>query len=361
MRGIEYSGFLILLLVMMLVSQVAFATVPEFGTAAESRYTREFPVPKGKAVIYIYQLDGNSLSPVIKLNNYEIGRLVPGAFTVWTLPPGQLVLNVGGAKSAGYSIRAKAGRIYLFRVSVKETADGPEAELSLMSRSSRSSLASIQLLKNPRTVSQYAGSKVVIAAAPKTPSKASSNDAEPESERSSEYDVPVEPGGFGIMLKLGTMTLSEDTQFIVSADRSFDDSVSPYGIEAYYQYPSGLTLGGEVLSYSASFTTVGQTDQHDVDVFLITANVKQYFRSESNLQPYIGAGLGSASTEISGPNVAGDATGIAYQLLGGLEYRGDDVGFFGEIKYIDAAAESDNNETVDVSGIGIFAGFAFHF
>ena len=361
MKTTEYKYILILMLTMIFLSYGAFAATPEFGTAAQSKYAREFSVPKGKAVIYIYQLneDGRGVSPQIKLNNYIIGRLAPGSFTVWTLAPGQLLLQVDGVKSATYSIRSNAGRIYLFRLSVKETSAGPEAELSLMSRSSRSDLAAIRLLKNPRTLTELAVSKSASVS-----SKSSSKEAptDPESESQSDSDSSVTPGGIGLMLKTGVYTLSEDTQFIVGADRSFDESVStPLSVEVYYQYDSGLTLGGELLSFTANFTTVGMSDTHDVDVLMLMGNVKKYYRNWSSFQPYIGAGIGLVTTDISGPTVTGDASGLAYQAMGGFEYRINNVGFFGEVKFINAEAEDSTSEKIDVSGLGLFAGVVFHF
>ena len=368
MKTIGYAPFLILSLLMLLTSHVTYAAAPVFGTAAQSKYAREVSAPKGKAVIYIYRRndDGRGTSPTITLNNYVIGRLVPGSFTVWTLPPGQLALQVGGVKSAGYSIRSRAGKIYRFRLAVKQTAAGPEAKLKLMPSSARHDIAGTRLLKNPRALTALAINKPGRPTTPKATAKKSAKITvvEPEQEQTQQPapDVAVAPGGIGIMLKTGIMTLSEDTQFIVGANRSFDSSASsPLSIEAYYQFSSGLTAGGEIMSYTANFTTVGLSDEHDVDVLLIMGNVKQYFRNRSRLQPFIGAGIGSVTTSISGPTISGDTSGIAYQLLGGVEYRNSNLGFSGEVKYISADSKSDNNESVDVSGIGIFAGIAYHF
>ena len=122
---------------------------------------------------------------------------------------------------------------------------------------------------------------------------------------------------------------------------------------------TGFAVGGEILSYTAEFTTAG--NKHDVDVLSFLANAKKYFRTDSSLQPYIGAGLGVATTDISGPSISGNTSGLAYQLTAGLEYRSESIGVFGEIKTIGADTEDDSNENIDVSGTGFFAGVAFHF
>ena len=121
----------ILLLGMLLISYTVNAAVPIFGTTAESNHARKIVPPKGKTIVYIYQLrkDGSGVSPTIWLNNYEIGRLVPGSFTVWKLSPGRLNLRVGETETASISILSEVEKIYLFRLSVEQTATGPKAIL----------------------------------------------------------------------------------------------------------------------------------------------------------------------------------------------------------------------------------------
>ncbi len=115
------------------------------------------------------------------------------------------------------------------------------------------------------------------------------------------------------------------------------------------------------MSYSTEISTPGFSDKNDVDVFIIFANGKKYFRTDSRLQPFIGAGIGGASTDVSGPTIDGSTSGLAYQLMAGVEYRSKNFGVFAELKSISADTESDNNEKIDVSGTGFFAGIAFHF
>jgi len=363
-KVVEY----LLLLVMLLVSYTASAVLPVFGTTAESKYAQKFAPPKGKTVIYIYQRhgDGNGVSPMIWLNNYTIGRLVPGAFTVWKLSAGQLRIRIGGTEPAHLSMVSEAGKIYRFRLSVTQTAAGSRAQLTRMAESSRSDMATTQWIKNPLKVTSVAirAPARVPAATKPVPAKlvTESPVKKPEHDPSANPKVFIGPSDIGLMLKLGALTLSEDTQMILGANRRFDDSVSGlYAIEAYYQFGSGYTLGGEILSYTAGFTTVGFNDKHDVDVTILLVNGKKYFRTRSSLQPFIGAGIGVASTDISGPTINGNTSGVAYQLMAGVEYRSNNIGVFGEFKYVGADTEDDNNESVDVSGIGFFAGIAFHF
>ena len=350
----------VLVLATLLMSHVVVAAEPVFGTSAESKYLREIKPPKGKAVVYIYQRqgDGSGASPMLWLNNYQIGRLVPGSFTIWQLSPGQLKLRVEGADSAGFSLNSEAGKIYLFRVVMTRTATGPMPQLMRMPESYRADLAATQLIKNPREVTAAAALTPSKPAEPVTQAPAE----QPVTQASSQASAAITPGGVGLMLKLGSMTLAEDTQTLYTVDRSFDDSVSGlYAIEAYYEFNSGFAVGGELLSYSTEFTTTGMNDTHNVDVYVLVANAKQYFRPYTSLQPYIGAGVGIATTDVSGPTVTGNTSGVAYQLLAGIEYRSRSIGGFGEIKYLGADTESNDNQSIDVSGTALLAGIAFHF
>lgn len=342
----------ILLLVLMQVSYAASADAPVFATTTQSNYARKFVPPKGKAVVYIYQRrgDGKGVSPTIWLNKYKVGRLVPGAFTVLKLSPGRLKIRVNANKPAHLSIVAKAGKIYRFRLSVTQTAAGSRARLI---EYPRSDMASTRWIRNPRTVTSVAT---------RSPGATKRARAKPVRKSRRNRGQVVVPGDIGLMFKVGALTLSEDTQMITGANRRFDNSVSGlYAIEAYYQFDTGLTLGGEIMHYTTEFTTVGFNDRHDVDVIVLMANTKKYFHTSSRLQPFIGVGIGFASTNISGPAINGYTYGLAYQLMAGVEYRGTNMGVFGEVKYVGADTESKYDVNIDVSGIGIFAGIAFHF
>jgi len=351
---------------LLFLSQAAMSAEPVFGGSTENKYLREIPAPKGKAVVYVYQreTDGSGASPTIWLNNYEIGRLVPGSFTIWQLAPGKLTLRVDGAEAGSFSLISEAGKIYLFRVLVTQTAAGPKAQLMRMPDSYRNDLAAAQLLKNPRDVTSVAAQPI---AKPAESAAVAAQELEKTPMPSSK--TTISPGGMGLIFKLGTFTLSEENQTILSNTRNFDSSASsPYALEAYYQFDSGLALGGELISYTANFSTVGFNDKYDVDVLLLLANAKQYFRTQSSLQPYLGAGLGVAATDVNVTTVdagidpvSGNTSSIAYQILAGVEYRSSSVGVFGEVKYIGADTEDKAGEKIDVSGTGIFGGVAFHF
>ncbi len=355
--------FLLVLLSFVLI-QTAHAAQPVFAPLSQTDYARKLPPPAGKALIYIYQpQQGNTANtPDIVLNNYKIGRLVPGSFSVWQLAPGQLNIRLEEQAGSSISLVSQAGKVYLFRITVANATS--QARIESLPASFRNDLAATQLLKNPQAITQ-SKTNVQPSPPPKPVAKPKASTPAPSEPARATRTAPARPvpaDGFAILLKTGALTLSEETQSILAADRQFDDSASSlFAVEGYYQYPSGLALGGELISYQAEFTTVGSNDTHDVDVLIALANVKKYFRSMHRFQPYIGAGIGLAVTDISGPTIFGNTSGAAYQLTAGAEYRGASVGVFAEYRLLGADTEDDNGQGVDVSGSGIFAGVAFHF
>lgn len=349
----------ILLLVMMVASQYAAAGAPVFGSSKETKYARELVPQKGKAIVYIYQRqqDGTGASPTIWLNNYEIGRIVPGSFTVWQLAPGRLELRVGSAEPATLSLMSQAGKVYLFRLSVTQSAGEAKAQLENMPDSYRGDLAATQFIKNPREVTPA----VAQVPAPSTTPVTTAPVAKTTTPHRVRHEEALRAGGIGVLLKTGSLSLSKQTQTILLADRLFDKKATGlYGIEVYYQYDDGLAWGGELLGYKAHFITSGSTAPGDVAVHVVLANAKQYYRTETRLQPYLGVGMGAAVTDVSGA-ITGNSAGFAYQLVAGMEYRGVGMGAFLEAKYVGAKTKSGNAQTVDVTGSGLFAGIAFHF
>lgn len=352
----------IVLLLMLLGSHVVAAAIPVFATSAESKYARELRPPKGKALVYIYQRrgDGAAVSPTIWLNNYQIGRLVPGSFTVWQLAPGRLEVRIDGTDPATLTLRSEAGKVYLFRLSVSQSGAGAKEQLESLPESYRADLAATQLIKNPRQVT--AAVTPVLPAkpvAPAAPSVAAKPVSTPPVTSPPAATVALEPGGLSVMLKTGSMTLSQGSQTIIGVDSSFDtNATGTYALEVDYQNAAGLTVGGELMGYKSDFTRSGSTSS--VDVLTLFGTAKQYFNLEASLQPYLGAGLGAATTSVSGA-IGGNTSGFAYEVMGGVEYRSQRFGVVGEVKYIGAKTKSSNDQDIDVSGTAILAGIVYHF
>lgn len=361
MQGVKYVlGCLVVFLATM---QIVNAASPVYGSDAQTRYARQLHPPKGKALIYIYELkQSGGVSPRIWLNNYEIGRIVPGSFTVWQLAPGQLNLRVGGEEPARVSLISRAGQVYLFRLSVTRTPTGVRAEIESLPASYRHELAATRFIRNPREVSAEIRSTPKPEKQPARVVRATPPPAPRPKPRPRENFTPViQPGGMSLQIKLGSLSTAKQTQNILSADRQFDHSASGvYGIEFDYQTHAGISYGGELLGYKLAYTTVGATGSGDVSVQALMALAKQYYQIRNRLQPYLGIGLGLATTSVSGA-ITGNTTGFAYQALAGVDYRFATMDIFAEYKYIGVQTKSSNSQKIDASGSGIFLGAAFHF
>jgi len=89
-------------------------------------------------------------------------------------------------------------------------------------------------------------------------------------------------------------------------------------------------------------------------------NGKYYFRAADWFYPFVGAGVGYAGASYGG-NLTGKASGLAYQGLGGVEFRFEGVGLYAQFKYLAAAIDDGTGEKVKVGGSGVLAGVSILF
>jgi len=286
------------------------AAEPIYSSPEETRRIREAMPVQGRAAIYIYRRhdDAGGPSPVIWLNRYRVGRLLPDTFSALWVSAGRIEVRAEGVQTTRLPLTSEVGHIYLIRVSVIQTAQGPNARLTRVPPDARrSELAAIRLLKNPREIPATLPKAAPAVTPPPPPAPPAPT---PKPEPKAAPAKQISPGKVSLILKAGTLTLTDDIQTLFGIDRSFDDKASGvYAVEGLYQLPHAITIGGEVISYATEFTTSGLSAKHDVDVLEIFFNAKKYFRTDRRIQPFIGAGIGGARTDVSGPTISGDAAG----------------------------------------------------
>ncbi len=308
------------------------AAVP-YASGDEDRRAKQAVPPSGKALLYIYraQDDGPSQSPVLRLNDRVVGGLAKGTYLYWAIEPGQAVLRVGDGRAV--ALHAQSGRIYFVRLTVQ--ADGG-SELRQMSYGNGR-----QGVHHARLVRETAAPKPQVV---------------PTVARSS----------FNLILKGGSFSLGSASQNIDAANTSggtttfrtdFTQAGAAFGVEAEWYIESGWAFGGEVTVHAHDYTTlpVGVLGQGEMQVVTVLFNAKKYFRPGSVVQPFLGAGLGLASVNMSG-QLEGNTAGVAAQALGGLAFRWEHVGLYTELKY-QLATTAD----VDISGVAFMAGLGVHF
>ena len=170
----------------------------------------------------------------------------------------------------------------------------------------------------------------------------------------------VKPGSFKINTESQTLNLMSGTSTL-----QFDTSASSvFGIEGEWFVRPDISIGAEVVKFSNKYvdsSAVPPTSPNgSTDTLAFLVNAKRYFLPASDWQPYIGAGLGSAVVDFAGP-ITGSTSGIALQVMGGVQWRRDQFAVRAEYKYLKADTEDDSGQKVDMSGSGLFLGVGFYF
>jgi opacity protein-like surface antigen len=165
---------------------------------------------------------------------------------------------------------------------------------------------------------------------------------------------------FALIANAGTFKMADGNQVVGGLASTFDTtSKSVFGVEAEWRSKAGIAVGGEVFHYKNDLVSTGTIPNAQQEVLAIMANGKYYFRLANWFYPFVGAGVGLASTSYSG-GLTGTATGFAYQGLAGMEFRFNRIGLNVQYKYLDATT-GDSGKEVEVGGSGILAGVSIAF
>ncbi len=147
--------------------------------------------------------------------------------------------------------------------------------------------------------------------------------------------------------------------------RRFDTNASDViNIEYEFHRASGMSFGAEYLRFSNPYT-LGSTDYTAYSEFAI-ANIKQYFGHTERFSSFLGAGAGygTVDTREDGSSFdSSDLSGPIFQLKGGVMYRLSQLALYAEVRQVSAKIVSDigSRDNIDLSGRGVFGGFAFIF
>lgn len=173
--------------------------------------------------------------------------------------------------------------------------------------------------------------------------------------------APLARADWDLILKTGSYTLSDDSQRIENISLTLDDSASSvFGVEGQWYARPDVAIGGEYFQFSSDWTS-GIGTSGDIDASALMFNIKKYFNTEKAVQPYIGAGLGFAGIDFTGPGGSTTGSDIAFQAMAGVAVKGKKVGFYSELKWFSSEPEDDVGEEVDIGGTGLFAGVSLHF
>jgi opacity protein-like surface antigen len=169
------------------------------------------------------------------------------------------------------------------------------------------------------------------------------------------------PGSFKINTESQTLNLTSGTTSSTFALQFDSSSSSVFGVEGEWFVRPDISVGAELVKFSNNFMIASPAANETTDTIAFLVNAKRYFLPASDWQPYIGAGLGLATVDFSGPNIAGSTSGVALQAVGGVQWRRGQFALRAEYKYLKADTEDDFGQKVDMSGSGLFVGIGFYF
>ncbi|HJX18629.1 MAG TPA: hypothetical protein VJ437_10590 [Acidiferrobacterales bacterium] len=338
------------------------------ATPEQDRYAKQAVPPAGKALIYVYRLGDARprTSPVLWLNKRNSGQLEPRTYGMWAAGPGRLEVRAGRIDAAPLTITCQAGRIYFVQLAVN--ADESVSLRQVPYGTGRTEMRAARLVLDPALAARAAAAPKPVAptSAPAPAKKPKAAKAPPArkpvaKETRAAGDVPAEKGTSGVTLiaKVGSFRLASDTQSILGVSRNFSAANMAYGLEGEWRLENGFAFGLELFGHTQDYTT-GGVASGDMAVTNVFVNAKKYFRPGAIVQPYLGAGFGTASSSFSGA-ITGDAGGFALQGMTGVAFRWRHFGIYTELKYERAEVEDAAGEAVDVSGTGLFAGMSVQF
>jgi opacity protein-like surface antigen len=372
-----WIAFLFSCLLMIFGTTQALAAV-RLATPEQDRYAKQALPPAGKALIYVYRLADARLemAPTLWLNKRNSGQLEPQTYGMWAAGPGRLEVRAGRVDAAPLTITCEAGRVYFVQLAVN--ADGRVNLRQVPYGTGRTEMRAARLVLDPAIAARTAVAPKPAAPIPApapAPAKevAAVKEAPAAKQAKKPRDQPVGDdtsegkAGVTLIFKGGSFSLGSDVQSI-SADVSgvptpfqttFGGSATAFGLDAEWRTRNGWAFGGEAMVHSHKYTAVSlapaSSGTGDMQVVTVLANAKKYFRPQSIVQPYVGAGIGIAVVNMSG-QLEGTTIGYSIQAMGGVAFRWEHVGIYTEAKF-----QANKASDVDASGSGLFAGMSVQF
>lgn len=157
------------------------------------------------------------------------------------------------------------------------------------------------------------------------------------------------------IFKSGVMHYTHDEQAIDNASRTLDrTSDQAYGLAWEKRLPRDRAFGVELVRANTAWHGPG-TAQGRIKSRSVLFTAKRYLPQPGNWYPFVGVGIGGTHATVSGLNFD-PAIGLALQVGGGVEWRGELLGLYGEVKGLYAKPGNTFGDDIDNSGIGAFIG-----
>jgi hypothetical protein len=301
---------------------------------------------------------GTSTSLPVSANGRSVGTVSANTYLALAAEPGPLLISITAAAAAATRVQVEAGKVYYVSAQVNPAGIPvfkvlpPSAAQPALARHRPARIGVVEVARAP----------LVPAPSPSTAPAPKPKPAPPKPAAAparAETPAPATGNELVLQINTGSVTLSDQQQQWFGVATNVDGGASGvFDVELDFVFPAGWAVGAEYITYKNSWTQAGGAGSFSTRVF--TINGKKYFNATELIRPFVGVGIGVASTSFSGA-ITGGTSGTASQLMGGVEFRFDNVGLQLELKSISAKTEDSSNVKVDASGRGVFAGASFHF
>ena len=351
--------------------------------SAPPAYAQDAPrttPPPGRALVFVFRSEREPVAAQVPVtvNTEAVGQLANGTFLVATVAPGRTFVRIGDRVLSAVALQAEPNRSYFVRVEAVSGLRPVRTEARLVSEAEgRRSIAQSRfvgaapgVIGAPRAAPpalKPAPPPRVAKPAPRPPAVKPAppprvaKPAPPRPAAAREPEVPEAGWDVAIIAKAGSFKMAKGNQVVGGLPSTYDTASKPvFGMEIEWRSRAGLALGGEVFYYKNDLIPTGTTFAGQQEVYATMLNAKYYFRAADWFYPYVGAGIGYAGS-VYGGDLAGKASGPAYQGLAGMEFRFKDVGLYAQFKYLAATTDDGTGEKVKVGGSGVLAGVSILF
>ncbi len=314
--------------------------------------------PADGAQIYIFRRDDQPVAEdvAVGIDARRLGPLANGTHVVVTVAPGLHTVRAGSRAMTTLLVNAQANRTYYVWLQALPGVRPLATELTLVNERTARPLLVVSMPLPVELAPAPPAAKPAPAVPSAPPAAATGARAEPA------RPVPgAERGAIALLLGAGAFALDEPRQQVGGAPYQFEeDSDRAFAGALEYRHVSGVAIGGELFLYRHTVSIPAASSRGEQDVVGVVINAKYYRSVADFVYPFVGAGFGAATNRFSG-DFSGSGSGVAAQLMAGVELRFKNAGLYAQYKKLSADLEDDGGQRIDIGGDGILAGLSLSF
>ena len=166
---------------------------------------------------------------------------------------------------------------------------------------------------------------------------------------------------FVLILKSGTVKLTDDTQKLDDEVRTFDESsAKTLAIGWEVRNARNVGLGVEYITFEHDFTSLSSDGYTKTQLYLF--NARKYFSVGKIVRPFGGIGLGWGYTKFGRDGDVDRDLNYVLQIAAGVELQlAEEFGIFIEGKGLASGTDGERENEFDFSGPSLMAGVSVIF